>query len=252
MALIKNFWILSTTGIPLFLLKGDSQQNILIGGFFSALQILIDSVEQSPFNKIELEDRTYFYYFKEPIISVLEAEARTETETQVFQIITQKLGKAFVDMYPVEQIKDFSGDFDFYSEFRQKYEEIVSDIEQMLQQSHKEFLSKYFVEAAKDENVLGIVIYDLEKDEIISRDTPPDCTVEDFESFGSMLFAFLGRLGKELKTGKINEVLLRGQKYWLGGFRKGTLAVFMLFDLKYFGKVLPEFVNAPLENIEEN
>jgi hypothetical protein len=250
MALINNFWVLSTTGIPLFLLKGDKQQNILIGGFFSALQILIDKVEESPFNKIELENRTYFYYFMEPIISVLEAEAKNETETQVLQIITQKLGKAFLELYPAEKIEELCGDLSSCKEFYAKYEEIVADIEQMMQQSHKEFLTKYFVEAANDENILGIVIYDLEKDEIISRDTPPDCSVEDFESFGSMLFSFLGRLGKELKTGKINEVLLRGQEYWVGGFRKGTLAVFMLFDLKYFGKVLPDFVNAPLEKLE--
>ena len=250
MSKIKNFWILSTSGIPLFLLKGDDQQNILIGGFFSALQILIDSLEHSHFNKIELEDRTYFYYFKDPIISVLEAEASSETETQVYQIITQQLGKAFTDMFSNQQITDFIGDLAYYNEFRPKYESIIQDIEGMLQQSHKEFLSKYFVEAARDEDILGIVIYDLEKDEIISRDTPPDCAIDDFESFGSMLFAFLSRLGKELKTGQINEVLVRGQKYWVGGFRKGSLAVFMMFDLKYFGKVLPEFVNAPLENID--
>ena len=100
-----------------------------------------------------------------------------------------------------------------------------------------------------DDSDLPVTFLQREKDEIISRDTPPDCTVDDFESFGSMLFAFLGRLGKELKTGQINEILIRGSKYWLGGFRKGSLAVFMLFDLKYFGKVLPEFVNAPLTDI---
>ncbi|MFW9923628.1 MAG: hypothetical protein ACFFDW_10130 [Candidatus Thorarchaeota archaeon] len=251
MTAIKNFWILSSSGIPLFLLdEENADENILIGGFFSALQILIDSIEHSPFNKIELENRTYFYYFKDPIISVVEAEAKTETETQVYQIITQKLGKAFIEMYPKEMLRNFAIDQSIYKEFRGQYEKIIAEIDSMLEQSHKDFLSKYFVEAAKDENVLGIVIYDLEKDEIISRDTPPDCAVTDFESFGSMLFSFLERLGKELKTGKINEILLRGQKYWLGGFRKGTLAVFMLFDLKYFGKVLPEFVNASLDNFD--
>lgn len=251
MVQIKNFWILSTSGIPLFLLtEKDTEENLLIGGFFSALQILIDNIEQSPFNKIELENRTYFYYFKEPIISVIEAAITTEVGSQVCQIFTQKLAKAFLEMFPINDQTDIKADTSYYESFREQYEKITSEIESELQKSHKDFLSKYFIEAAKDQNVLGIVIYDLEKDEIISRDTPPDCTVTDFESFGSMLFSFLERLGKELKTGKINEVLIRGQKYWLGGFRKGSLAVFMLFDLNYFGKVLPDFVNAPLDNYE--
>lgn len=248
---VKNFWILSTSGIPLFLLAEERKdENILIGGFFSALQILIDNIEQSPSNKIELENRTYFYHFKDPIISVIEAEVKSEVESQVCQIFTQKLGKAFSEKYSSELQKDTILEMTHFSAFRTEYEQIISELDNMLKQGHKEFLSKYFAEAAKDENVLGMVIYDLEKDEIISRDTPPDCTITDFESFGSMLFAFLGRLGKELKTGAVNEVLIRGQKYWLGGFRKGTLAVFMLFDLQYFGKVLPDFVNASLDDVE--
>ncbi|MBN1330217.1 MAG: hypothetical protein JXA54_12150 [Candidatus Heimdallarchaeota archaeon] len=252
MVQIKNFWILSTSGIPLFLLtEKDTEENLLIGGFFSALQILIDKIEQSPFNKIELENRTYFYYFKEPIISVIEAEITTELESQVCQIFSQKLAKAFIDMYPINEQIEISVDISSYGKFREQYEKITMQIDSELQKSHKDFLSKYFIEAAKDQNVLGTVIYDLEKDEVISSDIPPDCAVNDFESFGSMLFSFLERLGKELKTGKINEVLIRGQKYWLGGFRKGSLAVFMLFDLNYFGKVLPDFVNAPLANFEQ-
>ncbi|NHJ85133.1 MAG: hypothetical protein FK734_06700 [Asgard group archaeon] len=251
MVQIKNFWILSTSGIPLFLLsEKKTEENILIGGFFSALQILIDNLENSPFNKIELENRTYFYYFKEPIISVIETEVTSEIESQVCQVTTQKLGKAFLEVFP-ELEHGFSADISRYSRFRPHYERIRIELDEMLSKSHKEFLSKYFVEAAKDENILGVVIYDLEKDEIISRDTPPDCTVSDFEAFGSMLFAFLTRLGKELKAGTINEVLIRGQKYWVGGFRKGSLAVFMLFDLNYFGKVLPDFVNSPLDSFEK-
>jgi hypothetical protein len=246
MTTINNFWILSTSGIPLFLLEEYEHNDILIGGFFSALQILIDSVEESPFNKIELKNKTFFYYFKEPIISVLEAEATTEIETQVYQIITQRLAKTFLDLYPKEQILNSDKSVSYYQTFKTYYYSITSEINEMLKKSHKDFLAEYFVEAATNENILGMIIYDLKQDEILSKDIPQECKAIDFESFGSMLFAFLSRLGKQLKTGIINEVLVRGENYWLGGFRKGSLAVFMLFDLDYFGKVLPDFVNAPL------
>ncbi|NHJ47069.1 MAG: hypothetical protein FK733_04705 [Asgard group archaeon] len=252
MVQIKNFWILSTSGIPLFLLSDKStDENILIGGFFSALQILIDNIERSPYNKLELENRTYFYYFNEPIISVIEAEVETELESQVCHIVTEKLGKKFQEMYQIKSKDNITVDLSHYSTFRLEYEKMSLELDEMLDKTHKDFLTKYFVEAAKDENVLGIVIYDLEKDEILLRDTPPDCTIEDFESFGSMLFAFLSRLGKDLKTGQVNEILIRGQKYWLGGFRKGSLAVFTMFDLDYFGKVIPDFVKSPLDVYED-
>lgn len=248
---INNFWILSTSGVPLFLLSEKSnEENILIGGFFSALQMLLEQLENSSFNKIELENRTYFYYFHEPIIAVIDAEVETELESQVCQIYTQRLGKAFLEKYPLIDQKDLVVEMSYYSEFRLHYEKITLELDEMLAKSHKDFLTQYFVEAAKDENILGLVIYDLEKDEIILRDTPPDCAIEDFESFGSMLFAFLSRLSKNLKTGLVNEILIRGEKYWLGGFRKGSLAVFTMFDLNYFGKVIPDFVKSPLDNYE--
>ena len=252
MVKINNFWILSTSGIPLFLLSDKStEENLLIGGFFSALQILIDNIEQSPFNKLELENKTYFYYYREPIIAVVEAATKTEIESQVCHIVTEKLGKKFVEMFQIKSNENLMVDLSHYSEFRLTYEKMTFELDEMLAQSHKDFLTKYFVDASKDEDILGLVIYDLEKDEILLRDTPPDCSIEDFESFGSMLFAFLGRLGKNLQTGQINEILIRGQKYWLGGFRKGSLAVFTMFDLNYFGKVIPDFVKSPLDGYDK-
>jgi len=90
------------------------------------------------------------------------------------------------------------------------------------------------------------VVYDLDQDEVISHDIPQDIDLKDFESFGSMLFSFTNRLGKELKAGEINEILIRAKNYWIGGFRKANLAVFMLFAQDYFGKVLPDFVSNAL------
>lgn len=247
---IRNFWVLSRNGIPLFFHgKKDASSQIVISGFFAAIQILIESLEQSQLNKIELKNNTYFYYLTGPIISVIEADPKNEIENQVYQIIAQRLGRAFLAMFSQETIVKNENNSSKFCYFLSEYEKITAEVETMLQQSHREFLSEYFVQAAKDENVLGAVVYDLERDEILSIDLPPDCDLEDFESFGSMLFAFLGRLGKTLNTGAPNEVLIRCQKYWIGGFKKGPLAVFMLFDLEYFGKVLPEFVNAPLKEL---
>jgi hypothetical protein len=61
------------------------------------------------------------------------------------------------------------------------------------------------------------------------------------------MFNFVDRLGRELKSGNINEILMRAEKYWIGGFRKGDLAVFMLFKQEYFGDNLPEFVKSAVK-----
>jgi hypothetical protein len=246
--MIKNFLVLCSTGQPLFL-KGEKDlvNEVLLGGFLTALQSFAEKMQNTRINKIELDKHTYFYSVMDPIITVIEADAKDEIENRVYQIIAERLARAFLDLNTKEKIISWCGNFDDFIGFEETYEKIAADVENMLHQSHKEFITQYFVAAAKDSNILGKVIFDLEKDVVIASDIPRDIAVADLESFGSMLFSFLGRLGQELKAGEINEVLIRAKNYWIGGFRKGQLAVFMLFSQDYFGKVLPEFVGAALK-----
>jgi hypothetical protein len=245
--MIRNVLILCSTGQPLYLEgEKDLVNEVLLGGFLTALQSFAESMQNTRINKIELDKRTYFYSVMDPIISVVEADAKDEIENRVYQIIAERLARAFLEMYPKDKILHWCGKFEDFEGFDPVYKRIEAETTQMLHQSQKDFITKYFVEAAKDSNIVGKVIFDLDKDEIIASDIPMDIVVKDFESFGSMLFSFVERLGKELKAGEINEILIRAKKYWIGGFRRGQLAVFMLFSQDYFGKVLPEFVSAAL------
>lgn len=245
--MIKNVLILCSTGQPLFL-KGEKDlvNEVLLGGFLTALQSFAEKMQNTRINKIELAQHTYFYSVMDPIISVVEAEAKDEIENRVYQIIAERLARAFLNMYGKDKILNWCGKFEDFTGFEATYQVIADDVSKMLNQSHKDFITQYFVEAAMDSRILGKVVFDLEKDEILASDIPKDLAVADLESFGSMLFSFLGRLGQELKAGDINEILIRAKNYWIGGFRKGQLAVFMLFSQDYFGKVLPEFVSAAL------
>ncbi len=247
--MIKNALILCSSGQPLFL-KGEKDlvNEVLLGGFLTALQSFAEKMQNTRINKIELDKRTYFYSVMDPIISVVEADSKDEIENRVYQIIAERLARAFLEMYTKDKIQNWCGNFEDFANFTPIYERVAAETTQMLRQTQKEFITKYFVEAAKDANVLGKVVFDLAKDEVIASDIPKDFSVGNFESFGSMLFSFLGRLGQEFKAGEINEILIRARNYWIGGFRKGQLAVFMLFSQDYFGKVLPEFVRAALDS----
>ena len=103
MTKISDFWVLSTNGIPLFFTgeETDKTSQVLISGFFAALQILIQSLDHTQLNKIELENNTYFYYMNHPVISVVKANPKDEAET------IRCLGQSQMpDNYRMEQLED--------------------------------------------------------------------------------------------------------------------------------------------------
>jgi hypothetical protein len=249
---IRNFWVLGLNGLPLFSDgMDDSDRKLLLSGFLGAFKILADSVQGCQLNKMAFEDNVFYYYVSNQTVAVLEAQVENEVEDRALQISAQRLGKAFNQEFPSESIESWCGDCEQFESFMPVYKKICTDVLKMLNQSQREYITQYFAEAARDPNVLGCVVFDLERDEILASDIPSDISVNDFESFGSMLFSFTNRLGKQLKSGDINEILIRAQNYWIGGFKRNELAVFMLFAQDYFGRVLPEFVVDALNNQEQ-
>ncbi|MBD3351979.1 MAG: hypothetical protein GF364_10885 [Candidatus Lokiarchaeota archaeon] len=246
--MIRSIFILCN-GTPLYTETDKPTEDIhaLLSGFLSAFQVLAHNINEASINKVELETKTYYYANKEPILSVVEATKDDDLDDQVYQIAAERIARKFLETYPKRLIDKWCGDLDDFIGFKDSTSVVVDEIEQMRSQSHKEFITKYFVEAAKDEKILGAVVFDLNQDEIVASDIPPDIAVEDFEAFGSMLFSFIDRLGKQLKAGGINELIIRAKNYWIGGFRKVDLAVFMIFTMDYFGKIMPDFVKDLIE-----
>ena len=241
--MIKSFLILTQGGIPLYTKTIEKVfDETLVSCFLTAIQNFAQGLSQSCINKIDMDQMTFFYAFKGPIYSIIVAEASDEVESRIYRVIAEKLGREFVKKYPVDFINKNQNDMENFRDFNEIYDEITSEFSMMLRMSHKEVLTEYFVNAASNENILGMVVYDLKKDEFIATDIPEEISRKSFESFSSMLFSFIDRLGKELKAGIINETLMRAENFWIGGFRKGTIAVFMLFSHEYFGQILPDFV----------
>jgi hypothetical protein len=246
--MIKSFLILNRAGVPLFTKTVQRVfDETLVSCFLSAIQNFAEGMSQACIDKIDMEKMTFFYAFKGPIYSIIVAETNDEIESRVYKVIAERLGRAFVNKYTEEIISQKSYNPDYFKDFDREYEEVTSEFTNMLMMSQKDFVSEYFVNAASDENILGMVIYDLVKDEFLAKDIPDYISPKSFESFSSMLFNFIDRLGKELKSGNINEILLRAEENWIGGFRKGNLAVFMIFSHGFFGNILPDFVSKQLD-----
>lgn len=245
--MIKAFLVLNQAGIPLFTKSIEKVfDETLVSCFLSAMQNFAQGINQACIDKIDMEKMTFFYAFKGPIYSIIVAETKDEIESRLYKIIAERLGRAFVNKYTEDFINNNSSNIDLYADFDKEYNEITSEIYKMIEMSHKEFISEYFVKAASNENILGMVIYDLIEDKFIAKDIPDDISNKAFESFSTMLFNFIDRLGKELKAGMINETLMRAENYWIGGFRKQNLAIFMIFSQDFFGNILPDFVTKPI------
>jgi hypothetical protein len=245
--MIKSFMIISKYGAPLFIHTGeDAFDETLVSGYLSAIQNFAEEVNHSCIARMDMQNNIFFYAVKEPIYSVVVVDAADEVEGRIYQIIAERLGRAFLQKYKEKTVLEWNGNLEFFSGFNQEYKEITAEVTQMLKQSHREFISKYFVEAARNENILGMIVFDLEEDKILASDIPKTIPVESFESFSSMLFSFIDRLSKELKSGTINEILMRAEKYWIGGFRKGTIAVFIIFAQEFFGNILPNFFTSAI------
>ncbi len=246
--MIKSFLILNSAGVPLYTKTIEKVfDETLVSCFLSAIQSFAHGMENACIDKIDMDKMTFFYAFKGPIYSIIVAEAIDEVENRVYRIIAEKLGRAFIDKYSIKFIDDNSININCYSDFDDEYDKITSNFYNLLAMSQRDFISEFFVKAASDKDILGLVVYDLENDKFIAHDIPKEISKNSFESFSAMFFTFIDRLAKELNAGKINETLIRAKNYWIGAIRKANLAVFMIFSHKFFGNILPDFVGKPLE-----
>lgn len=252
--MIKSFMIISKSGLPLYtrgMKKELEFDQTLVGGFLSAVQSFAESISKSCIDKLNFRENTFFYSTKDDIMSIVVADsACDEVENRIYHAIAERLGRIFIESYNQEILDNWNGNLEFFKSFDVHYESITSEIVDMLKTSHRDLISHCFCEAAKNDDIVGMIVFDLENDEIIASDIPTDFSEKDFESFSSMLFAFTNRLGKALNVGTINELLLRAKNFWIGGFRKGSLAVFMIFKQDYFGQILPEVFKTTIDNID--
>jgi predicted regulator of Ras-like GTPase activity (Roadblock/LC7/MglB family) len=240
--------VITKDGIPLFM-KSDEKfpDNSLVSCFLSAIQSFAAELNNSCIDKIEMQPNTFYYSAKGPIFSICVAEQEDEIDSRIYKITAERISRAFLEKFPEQKIEEQKGIQDYFEDFSKDYETITNDIQKLQKQTSKDFILKYFSEAASNENIVGMIVFDLKKDEIIASDIPADISEKSFESFSSMLFNFLDRLGNELKSGKINEMLLRSKEYWIGGFRKGDMAVFTIFSHDFFGNIIPDFITSTID-----
>jgi len=242
--LIKNFYILKEGGEPLFTEnEGLGIDETLISGFLAALHSFSKELKQGVINKIDLGNHRFIFSVKDPILAVVEIETREDVEDSMYQIIAERLARSFKAEYQ-EKIAEWDGSLSTFTEFHQQYDSITSDITDLSSKSYQNIISQYFEEALTNESIVGMIIYDVKADEVKAKDVPPDFSINDIESLCSMLFTFLDRIGIQLNHSAINELLLRYDKYWLGGFKKGDIAVVTIFNYEFFGNILPNFITS--------
>ncbi|TFF97248.1 MAG: hypothetical protein EU547_04810 [Promethearchaeota archaeon] len=247
--MINSFLIISKDGIPLFTMnsKDSESDSTLVSCFLSAIQNFAKEVSDSGIDSIKMDAFTFFYSAKDPIFSIVAAEPTDDIDNRIYKIIAERLSRSFLQKFPKDEIDKKKGEVSSFLGFEDEYKKISQEIEALKKQRNNDFVLEYFSKAASDENIKGIIIFDLQEDKIIASDIPDDISEKSFESFSSMLFNFIDRMGNELKAGKINEVLMRSEHHWIGGFRKGNMAVFTIFSHEFLGNIIPDFITSKID-----
>ncbi len=246
--MIKSFLIITKDGVPLFVKSPDKfTDNTLISCFLSAIQSFAQEIEKGCIDSIAMETNTFYYAVKGPIFSIVVADPNDEIDSRVYKITAERISRAFLEKFNEKVVEKNKESSDFFDEFSKDYEIITNEMTRLQGQHNRDFILNYFTKAASDENIVGMIVFDLEQDEVIASDIPSDISEKDFESFSSMLFSFIDRLGEQLNQGKINEILMRGNKHWIGGFRKGNLAVFTIFSHNWGAGLIPDFITSQIQ-----
>ncbi len=117
LVVIKDFWVITETGIEIFSYAPDVPINpTLFGGFVSALQSLSEEISQKKMESFVIGHLRYSFYFEEgkPIFIIGRADVQ-ELETRVTKVL-KILYQRFIDEYG-RFLKKFSGNVSPFQNF---------------------------------------------------------------------------------------------------------------------------------------
>jgi len=119
---IQDLWILDSSGVTIFQRVFDQKiDGQLFGGFMTALNIFASQLNKDGLSNFEVGEQRFYFYRKSRLTFIVDAASNIKPAKVMneLELIVQK----FVDSYPDEILRYWTGDASFFNGFT----EIIED-----------------------------------------------------------------------------------------------------------------------------
>ncbi|MHA1299206.1 MAG: hypothetical protein ACTSO9_07225 [Candidatus Helarchaeota archaeon] len=123
---IDEIWIIEQSGLTLFnLSKEDSLETAMIGGFFAALQSMLESIGEKQIKSIILGESKIIIYNGSKGLLYISRSKRSVKDKNIEQHL-KLVEKKFIEEYE-DKLDPWDGNLDYFKGFGQKIEDIFKD-----------------------------------------------------------------------------------------------------------------------------
>ena len=121
--IVEELWIFSRDGIPLVEIFKDTQiDNVLIGGFLSAMKIFAKEMSGKTLNSFTTGPHRFYIAssLEEHIFLVCKYDSKVKDKK--IKKVMELILKFFEDMYSIKDIEDWDGNVSYFNKFKDRLE----------------------------------------------------------------------------------------------------------------------------------
>ena len=121
---IIDLWIMNKGGLVVFKrLQSNTVDHDLFGGLMNAISAFAEEVAHSSVNSIKLQNMKYFIHKEHKFMFVANAKDDEKDKRAIKEL--QKVADLFFAEYAAEDLENWTGNVEFFSDFGRKIEENI-------------------------------------------------------------------------------------------------------------------------------
>lgn len=120
---VEELWIFSRDGIPLIeIFKESKIDNIIIGGFLSAMKTFAKEVSGNSLNSLTIGSHSFYIASSLEDHILLVCKYNSKVKQKKIQKVMEIIIKFFEDMFSINDIENWDGNISYFDKFKDKLE----------------------------------------------------------------------------------------------------------------------------------
>jgi chemotaxis protein CheY-P-specific phosphatase CheC len=121
--IVEELWIFSRDGIPLVeIFKGTQINNILIGGFLSAMKTFAKEMSGKTLNSFTTGPHRFYIASSLEERAFLVCKYDSKVKEKKIKKVMEIIIKFFEDMYSINEIENWNGKISYFDKFKDRLE----------------------------------------------------------------------------------------------------------------------------------